>query len=60
MGITTIHSNGLVMALLQWHMVYKFSEDELQRPPVVALTASYYDLFIYKIATRWPCKIRFQ
>ena len=36
--ITTIHSHGFVMALLQWHKVYKFSEDELQRPPVVALS----------------------
>ena len=27
------------MALLQWHMVYKFSEDELHRPPVVALNS---------------------
>ena len=25
------------MELLQWHKVYKFSEDEPQRPPVVAL-----------------------
>ena len=36
-GITTIHSKCFVMALLQWHMVYKFSEYELHRPPVVAL-----------------------
>ncbi len=27
----------IVMALLQWHMVYKLGEDELHRPPVVAL-----------------------
>ncbi len=32
-----IHSIGLVMALLQLHMVYKFSEDKLHRPPMVAL-----------------------
>ncbi len=25
------------MALLQWHKVYKFSEDKLHRPPEVAL-----------------------
>ena len=35
---TTIHCPGVVMALLQWHMVYKLGEDELNRPPVVALT----------------------
>ncbi len=35
--LSTIHSHGFVMALLQWHKVYKFSEDELHRPPVVAL-----------------------
>ncbi len=27
-----------MIALLQWHKVYKFSEDELHRPPVVALS----------------------
>ncbi len=36
LDIITIHSHGFVMALLQWHKVYKFSEDELHRPPVVA------------------------
>ncbi len=33
----TIHANGFVMALLQWHNVYKLGEDELSDPPVVAL-----------------------
>ncbi len=33
---TTIHSYVFV-ALLQWHNVYNFSEDELHRLPVVAL-----------------------
>ncbi len=28
------------MALLQWQMVNKFSEGELHRPPVVALSES--------------------
>ncbi len=34
---TTKHSYELVIALLQWHMVYKLGEDELHRAPVVAL-----------------------
>ena len=29
------------MECLQWHKVYKFSEDEPQRPPVVALQAKW-------------------
>ncbi len=29
------------MALLQWHKVYKFSEGELYRHPVVALICRY-------------------
>ncbi len=31
-------SHGFMIALLQWHKVHKFSEDELHRAPVVALT----------------------
>ncbi len=27
----------MVMALLQWHMVYKLGEVELYRPPMLAL-----------------------
>ena len=27
------HSHGYVMALLQWHKIYKLGEDELHRPP---------------------------
>ncbi len=34
---TTIHSHGFVMALLQWHRVYKLVEDEPHKPPVMAL-----------------------
>ncbi len=33
---TTIHSHGFVMVLIQWHKVYKFSENKLYRPPMVA------------------------
>ena len=29
---TTIHSHGFLMALLQWHNVYKLGEDELLDP----------------------------
>ncbi len=42
MEITTIHSNGFVTALLKWYMVYKFSEIELHKPPVVALIETKY------------------
>ena len=35
---TTIHSHVFVMALLQWHKIYNFSEDELHRLPLVALS----------------------
>ncbi len=41
------------MTLLQWHKVYKFSEDELHRAPVVALTCVvflfYYNYLIHSI-----------
>ena len=30
-------THGYVMPLLQWLMVYKLGEDDLHRPPVVAL-----------------------
>ena len=30
----------VMMALLQWHKIYKLSEDELHRPPMVALRSS--------------------
>ncbi len=30
-----------MLALLQWHMVYKLGEDELHRPNVVALNNSF-------------------
>ena len=36
---TIIHSHEFMMGLLQWHMVYKLGEDELHRPPMVALNA---------------------
>ncbi len=36
--ITTVPSHGFVMALLQRHKGYKFSEDELHRPPMLALS----------------------
>ena len=38
---TTIHSRGFVMAVLQWHKVYRHGEDELHRAPVVALTQAF-------------------
>ena len=37
MVVITIHAHGFVMALHQWHMLYKLGEDELHRAPVVAL-----------------------
>ena len=47
---TIIHSHGFVMALLQLHKVFKFSEDELHRPPVVALKPAFIHLSQY-----FPC-----
>ncbi len=35
---TTIHFHRFVMELLQWQNFYKIGEDEVLRPPVVALT----------------------
>ncbi len=37
---TTIHFDWFVMELLQWQNVYKIGEDEVLRPPVVALIES--------------------
>ena len=34
---TIIHSHRFLMELLQWHKVCEISEDNLHRPPVVAL-----------------------
>ncbi len=38
---TIIHADRFVMALLQWHMVYKLGEDELRRAPVAKYLGSF-------------------
>ena len=54
---TIVHPHRFVMALPQWHKVQKPGEDELHRPPLVALKPSMDKNALEEIkATTWDAR----